>query len=134
MKFKHTENNILIGFALSLCVCIVSVIGVSFVFALVANSSENSTENIPLFALISLVVSAMISGCVISRIRGAGGVKFSALVSLAFVLILLLISVIVNKGSISPSAFMNYASFLGVTTLAAYLGRKKEGKRRKHRR
>ena len=134
MKLKHAENNILISFALSLCICIASAIAVAFVFALIANASENSTENIPLFALASLLVSAAISGVSISRMRGAGGVKFSALVSLTFVLILLLISVIVGKGSVPPSAFMNYASFLGVTTLAAYLGRKKEGKRRKHRR
>ena len=134
MKFKHTENNILRSFALALCICIASALGVSFILALVANSSKNSTENIPLFALISLVVSAMISGVSISRLKGAGGVKFAALVALTFVLLLLLITVIANKGSVPASAFMNYASYLGVTAVSAYLGRKKEGKRRKHRR
>lgn len=131
MKIKRAENNILVSFALSLGICFGSAVIVAFILALVANSSANSTENIPLFALVTLVISAAVSGVVISRMKGSGGVKFSALVSLAFVLILLLISVIVGKGSVAPSAFMNYASFLGVCVLSAYLTRKRGRTQRK---
>ena len=133
MKIKRTENNILVSFALSIGICIVSAAVISFILALVANSSDNSTENIPLFALASLLASAAVSGVIISRMKGQGGIRFSALVSLAFVLMLLLVSVIANKGAVPPSAFMNYGCFMGMATLSAYLGRKKDTKRRRRR-
>jgi putative membrane protein (TIGR04086 family) len=133
MKIKRAENNILVSFALSIGICFGSAVIVAFILALIANSSANSTENIPLFALITLVISAAVSGVVISRIKGLGGVKFSALSALAFVLILLLASVIANNGAVPPSAFMNYGCFIGMTAVSAYLGRKKDTKRRRKR-
>ena len=133
MKLKKTENNILLSFALSLGVCIATVVAVTFILALIANSSANSTENIPLFTLVSLVVSAAASGVMISRIKGQGGIKFTALVALTFVLILLLIAIIATKGAVPPSAFMNYGCYLGTSLLSAYLTRSR-GKARRRRR
>ena len=133
MKIKHADKSILTGFVLSLGVCIATVVAVSFVLALIANSSVNSTENIPLFSLVSLVVSAAASGAIISRMRGQGEIKYTALGALSFVLLLLLIAIIATKGAVPPSAFMNYGCYLGTSLLSAYLTRSR-GKARRRRR
>ncbi len=132
MKRNKIADNTLYLFLISLGIAVLSLVLCALVMALIAYSSENPTKSVPLFSLVALIASAAVSGITVSRIKGEGGVKFTALVSLALMLLLLLIAIISGKGSVPPSAFMNYACYMGVAVISAFLGRKRE-KRRKRR-
>ena len=133
MKKKKITDNTLKSFLVSLGISALSLLAVAFVMALVAYSMENPTGNVALLSLVSLILSAIISGVVISRITGDGGTRLVALSSLALMLILLLVGLVIKRGGVSSAAFMNYACFVGVSALAAYLGRKSENRRRRRR-
>lgn len=107
-------------------IMLLSVIG-----ALVASGLDDPTGNLGLISLAVMLISAAITGIFCTRIKGDGGVGFSALVALAVVLIMLLINVIICAGKVSLGAFMNYICFIGVAVGSAFLGKKRE--RRGHR-
>ncbi len=107
------------------------IVLLSVVGALVASGLEDPTGNLGLISLAVMLISAAITGIICTRIKGDGGVGFSALVALAVVLVMLLINVIICAGKVSLGAFMNYICFIGVAVGAAFLGKKRE--RRGHR-
>ena len=98
---------------------------VSLIAAIIANMSSDPTKNLSLYTLAALIVAGAISGVVNTRIKGDGGLLFATLIAVGVSLIMLIISLIVN-GKIPASALMNYATYIGATLAAAYLGRKRE--------
>ena len=131
MKNKKIADNALKAFLISVGISALALLATAFIMALVAYSTDDPTKNVALTALVTLILSALVSGVVISRIVGDGGTKLAALSSLALILILLLVGLIVKRGGVSSAAFMNYACFVGVSAIAAYLGRKREKRRRR---
>ena len=105
----------------------------ALIAAVIAYSSDDPTKSVAPSALATLAVSAAVSGIVISRMKGEGGVKLSGIASITLILLLFITALISGKGIVGPSAFMNYACYIGVSLLSAYIGRKKEGVRRKRR-
>ena len=132
MKKNKITDNTLCLFLISMGIAAASLVICAFVMALIAYSGEDPTKKVATFSLLTLIISAAVSGIIISRMKGDGGVKLAGFGSLALMILLLVIALITEKGSVPPSAFMNYGCFVGISLLAAYLGRKRE-KRRKRR-
>ena len=124
------KGNLAIEFLICLGISALAIVGLSFVFALVANGLEDSTGNLGIFSLISLLLGGAIGGFISAKIKKDGALIFSALVALATVLIMLVICVIMS-GKIGGGAFMNYACYMGVAVFSAFLGSRE--KRHKHR-
>ena len=106
---------------------------VSFIMALVAVSTENPGGVVGIFALASMLVSAIAGGIFSAKMNHGATLLQNALVPLALVLIMLLIAVIMTGGKVSGGAFMNYGCYLGVFILSVVFG-KREPKRHRHKR
>ena len=117
----------LISLALSLGILLVT----SLVMSAIAYSSPDPTGKIGIYSLVSLIVSAAVSGFLISRLSGSGSVGMAALTSLATVLVLILFGAIASGGKLGVSALMNYLCYFGVALLFSLFGKKRE---RRHRR
>jgi lysylphosphatidylglycerol synthetase-like protein (DUF2156 family) len=126
------KGNWVIEFLICLGISSLAIIGLSFAFALVANGLEDSTGNLGIFSLVSLLLGAAAGGFVSAKIKKEGALVFSALVAVAVVIIMLLICVI-SCGKISGGAFMNYGCYMGVAVFSAFLG-SRERKHRHHKR
>ena len=120
------------GFILCFAISILLIVLFSLFSALILGGLNDPTKNIGIFSLGSMVLSAMLSGVLCSRIKGESGLRFASLVGLAVVLLMLLINVIISNGKVSLAAFMNYGCYLATYILSAYLGRKRNG-HHKHR-
>ena len=127
---RALKNSLFQSFFICLSISAGVIVFLSLIFAIIANLLDDPTENLGLFSLAAMLLSAAVSGIVSTRIKGEGGVGFSSLVALTIVLVMLLINVIICVVKISLGAIMNYICYLGVAAMAAFLGRKKEGKRR----
>ena len=123
-----TAKLFLICFAIS----VILILLFSLISSAIVGSLDDPTESVGIFSLGTMLIAAALSGIISTRIKGEGGLRFSTLVALSVVLIMLLINVIISSGRVSGGAFMNYGCYLGVVALSAFLGRKREG-HRKHR-
>ena len=123
------------GIAASFIICFgfsaFAILAFSLIMTAVAMSTEDPASKIGIFALISMLTAAFVSGIFTSKFKGDGGLGFTALLSLMVVLIMLLINVIISGGRVSGSAFMNYGCYLGVFILSSLLG-KSIGNRKRH--
>ena len=118
---------------------ILTVLGAFFVLAIctftvsaVAYSTGDPTAQINNGSLISSLVTAAICGFTVSKIRGEGGIGFSVLSSLSFVLILLIIKVSAHRGTLSVGIIVDQLCYMGVAAIFAFLGRKRVKTRRRH--
>ncbi|MBQ8690019.1 MAG: hypothetical protein IJ515_06630 [Clostridia bacterium] len=100
--------------------------------AAIAGGLKNPTGSIGTISLIVLMTTAAISGIAISKYKGEGGVFPSVLSSLFFTLVLLIIGLVLTKGHLPLIAVINLALFILVNTIFAYLGKKREPRRRRH--
>ena len=101
-------GNIAGSFLICLALSGAVILGLSLICAFIASRLNDPTGNLGLFSLVAMLLSAVISGVLCARIKGEGGARFSFLVALSVVLIMLLINVIICAGKVSLSAFMNY--------------------------
>ncbi|MBQ8528881.1 MAG: hypothetical protein IJ459_04005 [Clostridia bacterium] len=132
MKFNRIRcSGAHIGFLPCLGLSLLSVPVFTLIGAALASASEDPTAKVGLYSLLSLLLAAAVGGFIVSRLSGEGGIKIALLCALAVVMVMLLISVIVTGGAPSVSALMNYGCYLGVYALAAILGKRRGGKRRR---
>ena len=117
-------------FIISFCSSILVLIAISMIMAAIAMANEDPTGKIGLFSLISLLLSAMISGLLTARLNIDKKLGFSLTVALGVALLMLLAGVIVSAGRMSGGAFMNLGCYFGLFALSAYLGGRKSGHRR----
>ena len=103
----------------------------AFVLAIILSKTENPTGHVSLCGMVSLFVTAAVSGFVTSRYKGEGGVLPAVLSALFFALVMLLIGLICSKGKLPFINVINLVSFMIIGTLSAMLGRKRERKRRR---
>jgi hypothetical protein len=92
----------------------------------VAMLFEDVAAKIPTFAIITIIVSAIVGGAVVSRTVSEGKTSLSLLSSLMAALIFMLIGAIIGGGALPFSVFLNFIIFVGTFTLSAYLTRKRE--------
>ena len=123
----EVARTFLVCFAISVLIILLF----SLISAVIVGSLDDPTESVGIFSLATMLLSAALSGVMSARIKGEGGLKFATLVALAVVLIMLLINVIISAGKVSGGSFMNYGCYLGVASLSAFLGRKRNTHRRK---
>ena len=132
-KTKGSFLNSIAGrFILCFAISILLIILFSLLSALILDSVKDPTKNIGVFSLGAMLLSAIMSGVLCSRINGKPELRFASLVGLAVVLLMLFINVIISSGKVSLAAFINYGCYLATYILSAYLGRKRNG-HHKHR-
>lgn len=132
----HKRSKAAGGVAESFIICLalscLIIVLTSLISAAILSGMKDPTKYLNLLSLISMLISALISGICCARIAKEGELRFASLVALAVVLIMLLINVIATSGRVSGGAFMNYGCYLGVYILAAAVG-KRRGHHTKHR-
>ncbi len=101
----------------------------AFIAAIILSAMQDPTANVKLISLATLLICAAISGFFISRHNRS--TLSSIAVSLIFVAIMLAISIIVKKGNVSGALFMNYICYMLVAAFSAFLGKKRERRRRR---
>jgi len=123
---KYIKSDGAIKFLICFGFSAAMIILCSFIMALIASASGDPTRMVGIYSLVAMIVSAALGGIFSGRMRGDGGTVYALLVALAVVIIMLLIALIVRGGKVGGSAFMNYGCYLGVSTLAAILGKKRK--------
>ena len=118
-------------FLISLAISLGVLILTSLVMSLVAYASPDPTGNIGLYSLISLLLSAAVSGFIISGRYGERRIAMTALISLATVLILIIFGMVASGGRLGLGALMNYLSYFGVAVLISLFSKGRQGKRHK---
>ena len=104
----------------------------SAIFSGISMLTDDAAAKIPLFAILTLVVSAAVGGAVSTRTVSDGRLALSLLSALLAALIFMLIGTIIGKGHLPLSVFLNFAIFVGVFGLSSYLFKKRDsGRRRK---
>ncbi len=131
MKRHRSAKNRRSGFVLIMYEIVFSgvlLIALSLLSAILLSGMKNPTANIKIFSLAVLLVCAAISGFASSRYNGnaLSGIIASAI----FVGIMLIISLIAAKGDIGGGIFMNYLCYMLVAAFSAFLGKKRERRRR----
>ena len=128
LKFKAKERYTggFRGFLIGIGICIIILLICAFIMAIALTGTSNSSAKINVYSLAALIIAAALSGAVNSRLKGEGGVLHAFLTSLSTAVLMLAIGLIISAGRLSCGSFMNYACYIGVSTLTGYLGRKKE--------
>ncbi len=107
-------------------VSILSVLVFSILFGAIAMLFPNITGMIPLFSMLTVILSAALAGGIVSRFVTYGNLGLSALSFLLSWLLLMLVGLIINKGSLPLSVFLNFVIFVGISTLSSYLFKKRD--------
>jgi O-antigen/teichoic acid export membrane protein len=122
-----------VAVSLALCVgaSLLCVGVITLIFALAANFSADPTGKIGIFSLVSLLISAVLSGLITALTNKERGGGFFALIALGTVAVMMVACLIMTGGKISASAFMNYGCYLGAYALSALLGKKRKARPRR---
>lgn len=107
-------------------VAIVGMLIFAVAFGAIAMLFEDVAAKIPIFAMATIIVSAIVCGVIVSRMVNNGKTSLSFLSSLMAALIFMLIGAIIGGGALPFSVFLNFIIFVGTFTLSAYLARKRE--------
>jgi hypothetical protein len=107
-------------------VAILAMLIFAVIFGAITMLFEDVAAKIPIFAMATVVVSAVVGGAVVSRIVNDGKTYLSLLSSLMASLILMLIGAIIGGGALPFSVFLNFIIFTGAFTLSAYIFRKRD--------
>lgn len=133
MKKKFIlKDNFLISFFILIFTSFAIITAMSLLFAVIATFMRDPTGSIQLLSLISLVISALINGFLVAKIKPKASIGLYIGFSLVCILIMLTICLISCGGKVPASAFMNYCCYLGISTFTSLITAKKGGKRKKH--
>ena len=84
----------------------------AIVFGAIAMLFEDVAAKIPIFAMATVIVSAIVGGAVASRMVNDGKTSLSLLSSLMAALVLMLIGAIIGGGALPFSVFLNFIIFI----------------------
>ena len=134
IKFRRRleKGGVGIRFLICLAISVISILTTALIAALIVSRLDDPTSKLGLYSLLAMLVAAGLSGMITVKTGGDGDLRFSVLVSLAVVLLMLLINVIISSGKISLGAIMNYVCYIGSYLLGALIT-KHLGGRRRHR-
>ena len=124
--YKENSLGALTKLALGTGISILSIIVFSVIFGALAMLFQNINSMIPLFSMTTVIASAITSGIIISRLISNGNIGLSTLIFLLSWLLLMLVGVIINKGVLPLSVFLNFIIFVGVASLSSYLFKKRD--------
>ena len=118
---------------------LISGVGISFaillifsrIFSGIIMTASNPTGSIKTVSLVTLLVSGAVSGFVISKAKGDGGTFTSLLSSLVFIGIILAVSLILTKGRVGGTIFMNCLCYFLISLFSSFLAKKRYRRRRR---
>ena len=103
----------------------------SAIFSGIAMLTDDAAARLPLFALLTLIISAAVGGAVSTRTVSDGRLSLALLSALFAALIFMLIGTIIGKGHLPLSVFLNFLIFVGTFGLSAYIFKKRNGGRKR---
>lgn len=135
LKVKHIIKGK--SFRWSFLICLIFSLAIiplsSLLAAFAVNMTDDPTANIALSSLMAMIISAIVSGIFTSLYKKDCSVGYAASVALCSTVIIMIIGIIINRGRLSASAFMNYGCYLGITCISAYLIKQKNRRKRRKR-
>ena len=130
--YKRTDISAVKRLFLGAGMAMAALLLFSAIFSGISMLTDDAAAKIPLFAILTLVVSAAEGGAVSTRTVSDGRLSLSLLSALLAALIFMLVGTIIGKGHLPLSVFLNFAIFVGVFGLSSYLFKKRDsGRRRK---
>ncbi|MBQ9084767.1 MAG: hypothetical protein IJY24_03830 [Clostridia bacterium] len=118
---------LLIGLLVALCALLVFTV----CLGLYSATTKDPTRLSAVMGLISLLGSGAVAAFVNRRIFGERGFSIALLSALLLSLLLLGIGLIASGGGLPPRCPVNYLCYLGVSLIAALLGKPREKRRRR---
>jgi hypothetical protein len=130
--YKRTDISAVKRLFLGAGMAMAALLLFSAIFSGISMLTDDAAAKIPLFAILTLVVSAAVGGAVSTRTVSDGRLSLALLSALLAALIFMLIGTIIAKGHLPLSVFLNFAIFVGVFGLSSYLFKKRDiGKKRR---
>jgi putative membrane protein (TIGR04086 family) len=129
--YKRTDISAVKRLFLGAGMAMAALLLFSAIFSGISMLTDDAAAKIPLFAILTLVVSAAVGGAVSTRTVSDGRLALSLLSALLAALIFMLIGTIIGKGHLPLSVFLNFAIFVGVFGLSSYLFKKRDGGRKR---
>ena len=124
--YKKSNMSALSKLAIGALISILSLLAFAVIFGIVAMMFQDVTGKIPLFSIMTVILSGAVAGAIVSRFITDGNLGFSLLTALFASLVLMLLGVIMGGGAVSVSVFLNFLIFIGVFGLSSYIFKKRE--------
>ena len=102
----------------------VMIVALSMLMSGVALMTKDPTSLIGIFSLLSLIISAALSGFANAKLNPTEKISFPLTVCLAVTMTMLFTGVILSKGHMSLGSLMNYLCYFGIYALLSYFGAK----------
>lgn len=129
--YKRTDISTVKRLFLGAGIAMAALVIFSAIFSGIAMLTDDAVARLPLFALLTLIISAAVGGAVSTRTVSDGRLSLALLSALLAALIFMLIGTIIGKGHLPLSVFLNFAIFVGVFGLSAYIFKKRDGGRKR---
>ena len=130
--YKRTDISAVKRLFLGAGMAMAALLLFSAIFSGISMLTDDAVARLPLFALLTLIISAAVGGAVSTRTVSDGRLSLALLSALLAALIFMLIGTIIGKGHLPLSVFLNFAIFVGVFGLSSYLFKKRDfGKKRR---
>ena len=124
-KSRGPAARIGIGVTVSLILYLILAV----ISAAVLSRINNPIGGVGIASMISFFPTALISGFIISRMKGEGGVLTAGASALIFVLMMLLCCAVLTRGKIPISTAISYTAYVILAIMGGAFG-KKHAKRR----
>ena len=130
-KHKRKEAGLtalmLMGAAFSLGL----ILAVSLILAAISLLTDDPTSMTGALSLVALLAAGAISGFVTSRVNGGGGVLVGVLSTVITAAVMLIISLVADGGRVNLGVLVNVGAYVAISVIAAVLGKKRVGKRKR---
>ena len=105
----------------------------TLIFSLIASLTDDPTSLTGIFSLLSLLVAGAAASFVIAKAVRDGGALIAVISSTLVSLIMILLGLIINGGSMHFGVFLNYLAFIGISALSTLLATKIGTRKRRYR-
>lgn len=126
-KTMTLSRTLLLGVGISFAVLLIF----SLIFSGLIMTTTSPVSSIKTVSLVTLLVSGAVSGFIVSKIKGDGGVFASLFSALIFIGVILALSLILTKGNVGGIVFMNCLCYLLISAFSSFFAKKRV---RRHRR
>jgi len=125
-SLQRKELGIFPSLLIGIMIAALTPVLVGLAVALALTLLENPTPQIPTATLITLLISAALTGAFTARVKGKGGFAVALFTILIASAIMLIITLIACHGKVEGRAFMNQLCYILVGALFAYFARVRE--------
>lgn len=122
-------SDVLFGFLISF----LAMLATSLIASIILYMQADPTPLIDVASLIVLLVTAAVSGYIISKRTSEQKMLTVVLSSLLLCFLLFVIGMIITAGGVTNRVYLNYLCYIGVAILFAWLGGRAPARRRRHR-